>query len=196
MQLADHRALVLGTLSVAAGIAAWEVVSRTWFVPAVLPAPTVVAGELIEHAASGALFRDIGMSLSRILVGFFAGSLLGMVLGLGMGTIAPLRRFLEPIVQFFRFIPPIAWLTPVLVWFGIGENGKYVLIIYTTTFMVMLNTLAGVLTVPRNRKRAAQCFGASGWQLFRHVTLPSTAPYILTGMRIGMGNSFQTLIVA
>ena len=196
LQQAAHRSFLIGSVSVLVGLIVWEWVARSFYVPAVLPAPLVIARELVEHALSGALLRDITMSLSRILVGFAAGSLLGMALGLAIGTITWVRRLLEPVVQFFRFIPPIAWLTPVLIWFGIGETGKYALIIYTTTFMVMLNTVAGVAALPRNRVRAAQCFGANRWQLFWHVTVPSVASYILTGMRIGMGNSFQTLIVA
>lgn len=190
------RPLLLGGISVVVLLVVWEWTSRTYFVPATLPAPTVVLAELIDRARTGALFLDIVMSLMRIAVGFAAGSVLGAALGLAMGTIGLLRRFLEPAVQFFRFIPPIAWLTPVLIWFGIGENGKFVLIMYTTTFMVMLNTLAGAMNVPRNRVRAAQCFGAGPLEVFRLVTVPSTVPYVLTGMRIGMGNSFQTLIVA
>ena len=193
---AHHRSLLIGSFSVIVGLVLWEWVARSFYVPAVLPAPLVILAEMIDHARSGALVWDIGMSLSRILVGFACGSLIGAALGLAIGTIGWVRRLLEPVVQFFRFIPPIAWLTPVLIWFGIGETGKYVLIIYTTTFMVMLNTVAGVAAVPRNRVRAAQCFGATRLQVFRHVTVPSVASYILTGMRIGMGNSFQTLIVA
>ena len=104
------RPLLLGSTSVVVLLVAWEWVSRTFFVPATLPAPTVVLAELIERARSGALFLDIVMSLMRIAVGFAAGSLLGATLGLAMGTIGLLRRFLEPAVQFFRFIPPIAWL--------------------------------------------------------------------------------------
>lgn len=193
---ARRRSLVIGALSVLAMAVAWEVVARAFFVPAVLPAPSVVVRELVAHAASGQLARDVWMSLRRIFVGFACGSALGAGLGLLMGSFGPVRRLLEPPVQFFRFIPPIAWLTPVLIWFGIGENGKYVLIVYTTTFMVMLNTFAGVTSVPRNHVRAARSFGATRWQLFLHVTVPASVAYILTGMRIGMGNSFQTLIVA
>jgi ABC-type nitrate/sulfonate/bicarbonate transport system permease component len=190
------RSLLLGALSVTAALIVWELAARSFFVPATLPAPTVVLAELLDRARSGKLAIDIGMSLMRIAVGFAGGSLLGAALGLAMGSIAWLRRLLEPPVQFFRFIPPIAWLTPVLIWFGIGETGKFVLIMYTTTFMVMVNTLAGTMAVVPNRVRAAHCFGASPLDVFLHVRLPSTVPYILTGMRIGMGNSFQTLIVA
>jgi NitT/TauT family transport system permease protein len=185
-----------GLASVAVALVAWEVVARLFFVPAVLPPPTVVLQELVDHARSGQLAVDVLYSLRRVLVGFAAGSALGLGLGLAMGAVGLLRWLLEPPVQFFRFIPPIAWLTPVLIWFGIGENGKYVLILYTTTFMVTLNTFAGVLAVPRNRVRAAQCLGAGRAQVFLHVVVPAALPFVLTGMRIGMGNSFQTLIVA
>ncbi len=193
---ARRQSLLIGAASVAVTLAIWEIAARAFFVPAVLPAPSVIAREMLAHARAGRLSLDVVMSLRRILVGFVAGSLVGAFLGLSMGSFAAVRRLLEPLVQFFRFIPPIAWLTPVLIWFGIGENGKYVLILYTTTFMVTLNTFAGVLSVPANHVRAARCFGASRLQLFVHVTVPAALAYILTGMRIGMGNSFQTLIVA
>jgi NitT/TauT family transport system permease protein len=174
----------------------WEVAGRTVFIPAVLPAPSVILVESWSRASSGLLAWDVAMSASRIAVGFLAGSLLGTLLGLLFGAVDPIRRVFEPIVQFFRFIPPIAWLTPVLIWFGIGETGKWVLITYTTTFMVLLNTLAGFAEPLRDRMRAAQVFGAGPWRAFLHVRLPATVPWIFGGMRIGMGNSFQTLIVA
>jgi NitT/TauT family transport system permease protein len=188
--------LLVGTASVLVAVAAWEALGRTLFVPAVLPAPSYVFAEAVRRIRSGQMLTDVVMSTSRIAVGFAAGSALGAVLGLLLGSIDVLRRALEPAVQFFRFIPPIAWLTPVLIWFGIGETGKYVLITYTTTFMVLLNTLAGMAVPQPNRLRAAACFGAGPWQAFLRVRLPGTLPYILAGMRIGMGNSFQTLVVA
>ena len=95
----------------------------------------------------------------RILAGFLIGSAVGIVLGLAMGAFASVRRFLDPIVNFLRFIPPIAWLSPFLIWFGIGETTKVLLIVYTVTFMVMLNTIAGIIAIPKNRIRAAQCLG-------------------------------------
>lgn len=188
--------LLRGTCSILVALAAWELVSRSMFVPAVLPAPSAVLVEAVQRIRSGAMLTDVLMSTSRIAVGFAAGSVIGAVVGLLLGSIGGLRRAVEPVVQFFRFIPPIAWLTPVLIWFGIGETGKYVLITYTTMFMVLLNTVAGMAIPQRNRIRAAACFGAGPWQTFLDVRLPATVPYILAGMRIGMGNSFQTLVVA
>jgi ABC-type nitrate/sulfonate/bicarbonate transport system permease component len=196
MRSIANREFVLGCTGIAALLVIWEIVSQMWFVPAVLPAPTRIVAELVDYARSGALARDIGMSLMRVAVGFACGSFVGATLGLAMGSISRLRRSLEPVVQFFRFVPSIAWLTPALIWFGLGETGKYVLITYTTMFMVLLSTLAGALAIPRNRIRTASCFGASPLQTFWYVKLPSTLPHIITGMRQGMGNSFQTLIVA
>ena len=132
----------------------------------------------------------------RILAGFAIGSAAGVLLGLAMGAFAPVRRFLDPIVNFLRFIPPIAWLSPFLIWFGIGETTKVLLITYTVTFMVMLNTLAGIIAIPKNRIRVAQCLGASRLQIFAFVVVPACVAYILTGMRIAMGNAFVTIVTA
>ena len=190
------RSVMRGGGAILLFLIAWEIAGRTIFVPAVLPAPSAMAAEGWARSLSGALQWDVLMSASRLAVGFAAGSILGAFLGLLFGAFAPVRRVLEPLVQFLRFIPPIAWLTPVLIWFGIGEEGKWVLITYTTTFMVLLNTLAGFAEQHRDRMRAAHVFGAGSWEAFLHVRLPATVPWILGGMRIGMGNSFQTLIVA
>lgn len=188
--------MMRGTAAVLLFLIAWEIAGRTIFVPAVLPAPSSIAAEGWARGLSGALLWDVVMSASRLAVGFAAGSALGATLALLFGAFAPVRRLLEPLVQFLRFIPPIAWLTPVLIWFGIGEAGKWVLITYTTTFMVLLNTLAGFAEQHRDRMRASRVFGAGAGRAFWHVRLPATVPWILGGMRIGMGNSFQTLIVA
>jgi NitT/TauT family transport system permease protein len=185
-----------GAASVVATLILWELVARLFFPPAVLPAPSRILSEMVVYAGTGQLAYDIFKSVQRVAVGFACGSALGAVLGLLLGSFGAARWLLEPPLQFFRFIPPIAWLTPVLIWFGIGENGKYVLITYTTMFMVMINTYAGVVAVARNRLRAARCLGANRLQVFVHVIIPATLPFILNGMQIGMANSLQTLIVA
>src|SRR6202008_2833571 len=100
--------------------------------------------------------------------------------GLAMGMFRPVRVFLEPYVQFFRFVPPVAWIIPAILWFGIGETSKIFLIFYTTVFLVLLNTMAGVAAAGGNPILSARCFGASRWQLFFWVSLPATMPYVLT----------------
>jgi NitT/TauT family transport system permease protein len=106
------------------------------------------------------------------------------------------RQLLEPYTEFLRFIPATALITIAVIWFGIGEGSKIFLIIYTTVFIVTINTAAGVAAVTPNKIRAARSLGASQWQVFWHVALPATMPYILTGMRLAMGNSFVTIIAA
>jgi NitT/TauT family transport system permease protein len=104
-----------------------------------------------------------------------------------MGSFKPVRMFFDPYIQFFRFIPSIAWLTPAVIWFGIGETPKVLIIVYTTIFIVIINTIVGVSNVSENKIWAGRCLGANGRQIFLFVILPATLPFILTGMRLAMG---------
>jgi taurine transport system permease protein len=193
---AATRGFVIGCLALVAGMVAWEIVARRYFTPVRLPPLSQIWDRAIETTLDGQLARHVGASMFRILAGFVIGSAIGILLGLGMGAVASVRRFLDPIVNFLRFIPPIAWLSPFLIWFGIGETTKVLLITYTVMFMVMLNTLAGIMAIPKNRIRVAQCLGASRLQIFLLVMTPAAVAYILTGMRIAMGNAFVTIVTA
>ena len=122
----------------------------------------------------GVLPYHVSVSLYRIALGFLLGTLVGVPVGLAMGLFRPVLILLEPYVQFFRFVPPVAWIIPAILWFGIGETSKIFLIFYTTVFLVLLNTMAGVAAVARNQIRSARCFGATRWQLFLWVSLPAT----------------------
>ena len=139
---------------------------------------------------------DVGVSLRRIALGFVGGSLIGIPVGLAIGSFPIVRRLLEPYTEFLRFIPATALITVAVIWFGIGEGSKIFLIIYTTVFIVIINTAAGVSAVAPNKIRAARSLGASRAQVFFFVALPATVPYILTGMRLAMANSFVTIIAA
>lgn len=134
--------------------------------------------------------------MRRILIGFLAGSAIGIPLGLSIGSFRFIRYLLEPFTEFFRFIPATAMIAVAVIWFGIGEGSKIFPIIYTTVFIVTLNTAAGVGSIAPNKIRAARSLGASTRQVFLFVALPATAPFILRGMRLGMGNSFVTIVAA
>jgi NitT/TauT family transport system permease protein len=183
-------------LSVCLLTLAWQAVSTAFFPPVLFPPPTLVARAFVSEIASGRLLGDAAASLGRILAGFTMGCALGATTGLVMGFVPFARRFLDPYIQFGRFVPSISLLSPALIWFGIGEGSKLFLITYTTTFIVLLNTLAAVFSVPRNKIRAAQCLGATRIQLFRLVVLPASLHGIFTGMRVGMGLSFTTVVAA
>ena len=122
------------------------------------------------------LLEHLWASLQRILAGFIAGSLLGIPIGLAMGSFRPVRKLLEPYTEFLRFIPSVAMITVAVIWFGIGEASKIFLIIYTTIFIVILNTAAGVSAIAPDKIRAAQALGATRGQIFFYVALPATVP--------------------
>ncbi len=176
--------------------AAWHI-AAVYIVKSILfPPPGRVIAKAIELIQDGTLQEQAAVSLRRIMTGFLGGSAIGIPLGLAIGSFRPIRYLLEPFTEFFRFIPATAMITVAVIWFGIGEGSKIFLIIYTTVFIVTLNTAAGVGAIAPNKLRAARSLGASTRQVFLHVALPATAPHILTGMRLAMGNSFVTIVAA
>jgi len=176
--------------------ALWHVASVYLLNSVLFPPPLRVIAKAVELAEDGTLWSNASVSLQRIALGFLCGSLLGIPLGLAIGSFPIVRRILEPYTEFLRFIPATALITVAVIWFGIGEGSKVFLIIYTTIFIVIINTAAGVSAVAPNKIRAARSLGASRAQVFLFVALPATLPYILTGMRLAMGNSFVTIIAA
>jgi ABC-type nitrate/sulfonate/bicarbonate transport system permease component len=176
--------------------AIWHIASVYLLNSVLFPPPGRVVVKAIELAQDGTLWENASVSLQRIALGFFFGSAIGIPLGLAIGSFALVRRILEPYTEFLRFIPATALITVAVIWFGIGEGSKIFLIIYTTVFIVIINTAAGVSALAPNKIRAARSLGASRSQVFGYVALPATVPYILTGMRLAMGNSFVTIIAA
>ena len=174
----------------------WQVASNSFGVEVLFPPPSTTFKKLILLIKNGSLIRDILASMWRILFGFTIGSILGIFFGLLMGSFPMVRNILNPYVNFLRFVSGVAWISVLIVWFGIGETSKVILIIYVTIFTVLINTMAGVASVSVNKLRAARCLGASEQQIFRFVTLPATIRYIVTGMRMSMANSFLTIVAA
>jgi len=183
-------------LPIATFLFLWELWSDAYGVPQLFPSPRATARTFWQIVADGTLLHDAATSMLRIVVGFLIGSAIGALLGLLIGTFPIVREMLDPYVNFLRFVSGVAWISIFIVWFGIGEISKVVLIVYTTCFGVLLNTVAGVAAVSRNKLRLAQCFGASATQIFFWVTLPSTTRYILTGMRLSMANAFLVIVAA
>jgi NitT/TauT family transport system permease protein len=188
------RALT-GLVSVCAGILAWELVSRRTN-PVFLPSPWVTLMSVGELWDDGTLWESVAASSARILAGWSLGVVIGVPVGILMGHFQIIRRLLDPYIEFFRFIPPIAFVTLAVIWLGPGEASKVALILYTTIFIVMLNTIAGVLSVSELRLRAAASLGAGPLAVLMTVIVPSTVPYMVTGARIAMGNSFLTIVSA
>ncbi len=198
----------------AAVLVAWEAVCRAGlFSPLVLPAPSQVVarwvayllplqpydpsqGSWLRWAASGELPTDAVTSLMRVAGGFAIGTGLALPLGLFMGARPTVYELLNPVLQVLRPIPPIAFIPLAILWFGLGNPPAFFLISLGAFFPVLMNTIAGVRSVDAIYLRAARNLGADQWTLFRRVMIPAATPYILTGMRVGVGVAFIVVIVA
>ncbi|HXJ81556.1 MAG TPA: ABC transporter permease [Candidatus Methylomirabilis sp.] len=177
-------------------LGAWQYASDAFATKQLFPGPSETFRAFARLVASKQLALDTLASLRRIGLGFAIGSISGFLVGLTAGYVPLVRHLLYPYIHFLRFISAIAWLSMALLWFGTGETGKVALITYTTTFVVMVNVMAGVASIPVNRLRSARCFGATEWQIFAQVVLPSTLGYFFDGARLAMANSFATVVTA
>ncbi|MET3077791.1 taurine ABC transporter permease TauC [Pantoea leporis] len=179
----------------------WAITALGLVAPLFLPPPQVVLQKLILIASpqgfmDATLWQHLGASLARMLVALFFAALIGIPVGIAMGLSPAIRGLLDPLIELYRPVPPLAYLPLMVIWFGIGETSK-ILLIYLAIFApVTLSTLAGVKNAQQVRIRAAQALGASRWQLLRYVILPGALPEILTGLRIGLGVGWSTLVAA
>ena len=182
--------------SFAIGLLLWQLMSSYVFGKFLVPPPLAVARTFVPMSASGEIFHDIAISLSRVAIGYVTGSALALLLGLFMGRMRVLHDLVDPLLQFMRFLSPTAMIPIVVIWFGIGEMSKYVLVFWGTVFIVLVNTIAGVLRTPKIRQHAALCLGASEAQIFRLIVLPSAIPTIVIGMRLALSSAFISIIPA
>ncbi|MCS0583516.1 ABC transporter permease [Massilia pinisoli] len=153
-------------------------------------------GGWLAWAVSGELITDAIGSLYRVIVGFLVGAGLALPVGLVMGASRVAYGWLNPLFQLLRPIPPIAYIPLSILWFGLGNPPAIFLIALGAFFPVLMNTIAGVRQVDGIYLRAARNLGASGPTMFLRVILPAAVPYILTGMRIGIGTAFIVVIVS
>ncbi|MCO7630651.1 taurine ABC transporter permease TauC [Pseudomonas guariconensis] len=189
-------ALTLATLL----LAWWLVTAAGWIEPLFLPSPADILAKawtlLSQGYMDASLWQHLGASLGRIGLALGAAVLSAIPIGLAIGHNRVARGILDPLIEFYRPIPPLAYLPLIVIWCGIGELSK-VLLIYLAIFApIAIATATGVRTVDPARLRAAQSLGASKAQLIRHVILPSALPDILTGIRIGLGVGWSTLVAA
>ncbi len=190
------RAALLTFASLILGLAIWQFLSSVVFNPFLIPPPSEVFRTAVPMLISGEILADIGISMSRRLVGFFTGSAIAIVAGVLLGRIRVLHDLLDPIIELLRYLSPTAMIPIAVIWFGIGELSKYFLIFWGTFFIVLINTTAGVWRAPIARQRAAECLGANQLQIFTLIVVPSAIPYIVTGMRVAMASSFMSIIPA
>ncbi|WP_054544450.1 taurine ABC transporter permease TauC [Aeromonas dhakensis] len=196
------RRLGISLLTLGALLALWWLVARLELIsPLFLPPPAQVLQQLATLAGpqgfmDATLWQHLAASLQRILIALAAATLCGVTVGLAMGLSPTLRGMLDPLIELYRPVPPLAYLPLMVIWFGIGETSK-VLLIYLAIFApVAMATLAGVQGARQVRLRAARALGANRWQVLWYVIVPGALPDMLTGLRIGLGVGWSTLVAA
>ncbi len=178
----------------------WLVTSMGWANPLFLPSPAAVADSFLEVSLEGyqgsTLLEHIGTSLYRILFAFFMACLVGIPLGIMMGISHSFHQVFNPVIEFYRPLPPLGLYTLLVMWLGIGETSKLALLFLSGLPGIIIATIQAVSDINPNYVRAARSVGAKRWDLIREVYLPGAGPTILTGMRISLGFIYTVLVAA
>jgi taurine transport system permease protein len=196
-----NRLWLCTLLSIIVVFAAWTVATEAGLVRDLfLPSPMDVWSGFLDLFQNGyrnrSLLDHVGFSLERVLAGFATGAAAGTLLGLGMGYARRIDALAAPFIEFLRPLPQLAYLVLLIIWFGIGERSKIIMLFLAALPVSAVAARDGVRNVPPERIQAARSLGASEWQIFRHVVFPSALPEIFTGARLAIGIVYATLIAA
>ncbi|WP_248926053.1 ABC transporter permease [Paenibacillus hamazuiensis] len=187
---------VMVAVSLVLGIAVWSLLSVIPTVGAIISNPLTILKTFSTELTSGRLWNNIYASLFRVIGGFLLGLIAAIPVAFLMGWYRTLRGLIEPWIQFFRTIPPIALIPLVIVAQGVGEGAK-ITVIFVATFLVMVISIyQGVRNVDPTLIKAARVLGATDRAIFLEVVVPASFPYILVGVRLGLASAWTTLVAA
>ncbi len=188
---------ILGTVSVVLFLAVWELVGNVyqWINPLFMSAPSLILKAAIELFRSGEIWNDLYVSGVEFFWGFILSVVVGIPFGIAVGWYKRAAYIFDPFVNAMNATPRVALLPLIIIWLGIGILSKVGIIFLGSVFPLMINTRDGVKTTPVNLLNAAKSFGASQWQIFGSVVLPSTLPFILTGLRLAVGRALIGVFV-
>lgn len=198
---AGLTSLQISLLTILVTLAAWWLAAAFALVsPVFLPSPAAVAAKFVSVATTGfvdaTLAQHVMISLGRVFAALLAAILVGIPVGLAIGLSKVGRGVFDPLLEFLRPLPPLAYLPLIVIWFGIGEASKVLVIAIAMLAPIALSTASGVRGVSRDRVNAARTLGASRRQVLAHVVLPNALPSIITGLRIALGAGWTTLVAA
>ena len=192
-----HEKKILGTVSVALFLIVWELVGNTFQLinPMFMSAPSLVFNAAVELFASGEIFNDLYVSGIELFGGYFLSALFTVPFGIMIGWYKKVAYIFDPFVNAMNATPRVALLPFVIIWLGIGILSKVGIIFLGAVFPILINARDGVKTTPMNLLTAARSFGASEWLIFKTVVFPSTVPFILSGLRLGLGRAIVGVMV-
>jgi NitT/TauT family transport system permease protein len=195
-RMKQYEPVILGTLSVAVVLVAWQLVANARIMPVLfLPGPTDVAQAFVKLFQTTDIWLDLATSGEELAIGFGLAIVIGLVLGLAMGWYTRVQYAMDPIVNFFYSTPRIVLLPLFIIWFGIDIQSKIAVIFLGALFPIIINTMAGVRNTEAALLRVARSFGASDALIFRRVVLPGSVPFVLTGFRLGVGHALTGVVV-
>ena len=188
---------ILGTISVAIFLIIWELVGNVfqWINPMFMSAPSLIFKAGYEMFRSGEIYHDLYVSGVEFLGGYFLAAAVGIPFGIMTGWYKRMSYIFDPFVNALNATPRVALLPLVIIWLGIGILSKVGIIFLGAVFSILINTRDGVKTTPVNLLNAARSFGASEWMVFKTVVVPSTIPFILTGLRLAVGRALVGVLV-
>ena len=186
-----------GTLSVVGGLALWELASRLFVAnPLFLAAPSQIVHAIYSLTLTGEMGRHVAISAIEFAVGYVIASVLGIAVGFGMASSVPFKRAMQPWISGLYATPTIALAPLFILWLGIGIWSKVLVVIFLVLFPVTINTEAGLRTTSERLIEMLKSFGASPRQIFFKVSLPSALPFILAGLKLGIGRGLIGVVVA
>ena len=191
------KAILLRTLIPLGVIAAWLYATHVMDISqSILPRISGVKDGFVELVKSGTLQKDISISILRVIRGYFFSILTGVLLGTLMGMSSSVYKIFHGSLTTIRQIPNIAWIPLIILWFGIKELSKTVIIVMAAFFPIMTNTLNGILSTPQGYIELAQLYKLSRWKTFTKVYLPHALPHMLVGLKLGLGSSWMAVVAA
>jgi len=189
--------LLLPILVILGFLLLWYFISYVNLFPAyALPSPGAVLNSFQEELLAGRLINDIIASLWRVAVGFVVAAVLGIPIGLWLGQHLHARQAFVPMLNFFRFLSPLAWIPFAILWFHIGDKPAIFLIFMATFFPLALATMVAVATIPSIYFRVAQDYHYKGIELLTKVTFPAVLPQVITALRVSYGIAWVVIVAA
>ena len=188
---------ILGTLSVGIFLIIWELTGNVfqWINPMFMSSPSLIFKAAVEMFRSGEIYHDLYVSGIEFLGGYFLAAAVAIPFGILVGWYKRMSYVFDPFINAMNATPRVALLPLVIIWLGIGILSKVGIIFLGAVFSILINTRDGVKTTPLNLLNAARSFGASEWMVFKTVVVPSTVPFILTGLRLAVGRALVGVLV-
>jgi len=188
---------ILGAAGVTIFLIIWELVGNVFQLinPMFMSAPSLIAKAAIDLFSSGEIYNDLYISGTELLGGYLLSAAVAIPFGIMVGWYKKASYIFDPFINAMNATPRVALLPLVIIWLGIGILSKVGIIFLGAVFPIMINARDGVKTTPYNLLTAARSFGASEWIVFKSVVFPSTVPFILSGLRLGLGRAIVGVMV-